>query len=204
MSAASPSSRRTDRERLRRLVAVAAGLTLGFFAHLASSQQTASEDVAEPTGYRLGDYRAATPKTVSGGEAIDTAGAADLWRGGDALWIDVLAAPRRPPELAPQAVWKPLARRDIPGSLWLPDVGRGALSAALEGYFRDNLARATGADAAKPIVFYCLADCWMSWNAAKRAAGWGYRKVYWYRDGTDGWQRAGLPTEEATPLPGAP
>ena len=25
----------------------------------------------------------------------------------------------------------------------------------------------------RPIVFYCLADCWMSWNAAKGAASWG-------------------------------
>jgi PQQ-dependent catabolism-associated CXXCW motif protein len=54
------------------------------------------------------------------------------------------------------------------------------------------------------VVFYCLADCWMSWNAAKRAASWGYREVLWYRDGTDGWEAAGLPTEVLHPAPGGP
>jgi PQQ-dependent catabolism-associated CXXCW motif protein len=51
------------------------------------------------------------------------------------------------------------------------------------------------------VVFYCLADCWMSWNAAKRAAAWGYTRVYWYRDGTDGWAAAKLPLVEAQPVP---
>ena len=53
-----------------------------------------------------------------------------------------------------------------------------------------------------PVVFYCLANCWMSWNAAKRAASWGYTRVYWYRDGTDGWEAAGLPLAAAAPVPG--
>ena len=56
----------------------------------------------------------------------------------------------------------------------------------------------------RPVVFYCLADCWMSWNATKRAARWGYTQLYWYRDGTDGWEAAALPTEEATPAAGGP
>ena len=43
-----------------------------------------------------------------------------------------------------------------------------------------------------------------SWNAAKRAAAWGYRNVLWYRDGTDGWEEEALPTEELHPAPGAP
>ena len=75
----------------------------------------------------------------------------------------------------------PLPHRDIPGSLWLPDVGRGALSPELEGYFRDHLEAATARRHDMPVVFYCLADCWMSWNAAKRAASWSYTQVYWYR-----------------------
>jgi rhodanese-related sulfurtransferase len=39
----------------------------------------------------------------------------------------------------------------------------------------------------------------MSWNAAKRAVSWGYTAVYWYRDGTDGWEAAKLPVENAEP-----
>jgi rhodanese-related sulfurtransferase len=41
----------------------------------------------------------------------------------------------------------------------------------------------------------------MSWNAAKRAVMWGYTGVIWYPEGTDGWQDAGLPLEEAKPAP---
>jgi PQQ-dependent catabolism-associated CXXCW motif protein len=153
----------------------------------------ATPPVPEPAGYRLEDYRAPVPATVAGGTAIDTAAADALWRQGRAVFIDVLPAPRRPETLRADALWKPLPRRDVPGSLWLPDVGRGELNAALEDYFRKGLDRATRGDANAALVLYCLADCWMSWNAAKRAAAWGYRAVYWYRDGTTGWEAAGSP-----------
>ena len=39
-------------------------------------------------------------------------------------------------------------------------------------------------------------------EAAKRAAAWGWRQVLWYREGTDGWEAAGLPTQELQPAPG--
>ena len=67
------------------------------------------------------------------------------------------------------------------------DIGRGSLSSELEGYFRRHLEAATKGSRDKPVVFYCLADCWMSWNAAKRAASWGYKQIYWYPDGINGW-----------------
>jgi PQQ-dependent catabolism-associated CXXCW motif protein len=158
----------------------------------------------EPRGYRLDDYRAPTPATVAGGRAIGTAEAEALWRARRALFVDVLPAPRRPDGLPADTLWKPVPRRDIPGSLWLPEVGRGALNPAYERYFGERLAAATGGDKAEPIVFYCLADCWMSWNATKRAATLGYSRLYWYRDGTDGWEAAQLPTEEAAPAAGRP
>jgi rhodanese-related sulfurtransferase len=41
----------------------------------------------------------------------------------------------------------------------------------------------------------------MSWNAAKRALALGYKNVAWYPDGTDGWEAAGLPLQEAKPEP---
>jgi PQQ-dependent catabolism-associated CXXCW motif protein len=95
----------------------------------------------------------------------------------------------------------PVPHRDIPGSLWLPDVGRGALSPELEDFFRHQLEVATSGRKDVEIVLYCLADCWMSWNATKRAAGWGYTQLYWYRDGADGWEAANLPTQSAEPIP---
>lgn len=174
---------------------------------LAASSGAALADggaVPEPSGYRLDDYRAPVPATVAGGRAIGTEEAKDLWQRHAAVFVDVLPAPRRPEGLRADAVWKPLPRPEIPGSLWLPDVGRGELNPRLAAYFRDHLARATGGDKSAPLVFYCLSQCWMSWNAAKRAIADGYTRVYWYRDGSDGWAAAHLPTAPGTPAPGWP
>lgn len=171
---------------------------------LAQSAAAQSAAVPEPPAYRTDDYRAPVPASVAGGHAIATDEAQRLWRDKQAVFVDVLPVPRRPKGLRPDALWKPLPRRDIPGSLWLPDVGRGALSEALDAYFRAGLERATGGDKAAPVVLYCLADCWMSWNATRRAASYGYTRLYWYRDGTTGWEAAGLPTEEAVPAAGRP
>jgi rhodanese-related sulfurtransferase len=41
----------------------------------------------------------------------------------------------------------------------------------------------------------------MSWNAAKRALSYGYTHVFWYRDGSDGWQEIGGFVVEVHPLP---
>jgi PQQ-dependent catabolism-associated CXXCW motif protein len=172
-----------------------------FFGFALLVNLVAQAQPPEPEDYRMDDYRAPTPATVVGGVVLDTDAARQLWESGAAFWIDVLPAPRRPANLPPSAVWMPLPHRDIPGSLWLPDVGRGALSPELEGYFRDHLEAATKGRRDAPVVFYCLADCWMSWNAAKRAASWGYTQIYWYRDGTDGWEAAKLPMKDIEPVP---
>jgi hypothetical protein len=39
----------------------------------------------------------------------------------------------------------------------------------------------------------------MSWNAAKRAMPYGYRRVSWYPDGVDGWAAVKLPLQKAAP-----
>ena len=171
---------------------------------LAALAGPAMAEVAPPEGYRTDDYRAPTPEQVPGATAIDTAVAEALWRQGGAVWIDVLVAPRRPPDLPATTLYRPSPRLGIPGSQWWPEVGRGVLAPVLEAWFRDALARATGEDRDRPVVFYCLADCWMSWNAAKRAAEWGWRAVHWYRDGTDGWEVMGLPTAVLHPAEGIP
>ena len=91
----------------------------------------------------MDDYRAPTPATVAGGTALDTAAARQLWKDGGAVWIDVLAAPHRPANLPASAVWLPVPRRDIPGSLWLPDVGRGALTPSSKRIFARTSSRST-------------------------------------------------------------
>ena len=85
-------------------------------------------------------------------------------------------------------------------SWWLPDIGRGSLSSELEGDFR-HLEVANQGNRGIPVVFYWLADCWMSWDAAKCAASWGYKQIYWYPDGIDGRDAAKLPTADAEPVP---
>lgn len=158
--------------------------------------------VPEPQGYRLDDYRAPVPKSLSGATVLDTERLRRmLERGDDTILIDVLPAPRRPENLRPGALWLPKQRRNIPGSVWLPNTGYGILPVEEEAYLRRNLARLSEGDSGRALVFYCLADCWMSWNAAKRAVAWGYVNVYWYPAGTDGWAEAGLPLEESVPVP---
>jgi PQQ-dependent catabolism-associated CXXCW motif protein len=164
----------------------------------------AAEDAAAPThhgdGYRISDFRAPVPDSVEGGVTIDTARARDLFADGETLFIDVLPAPERPQGLAPTALWMPLPRYNIPGSIWLPNVGYGRLSDDLEDFFKTNLQRFSNGDLDKPMVIYCLANCWMSWNAARRAAAYGYTRVHWYPDGSDGWNADGLPLERSKPV----
>ncbi len=164
-------------------------------------QQGRLEAVPEPAGYRLADYRAPVPASLAGARVVSTAELQALAAGGAARLIDVLPAPREPANRPAGSVWRPAPRDNIPGSVWLPNVGYGELSAEFETWFRDNLARITDGDRARPIVFYCKANCWMSWNAAKRALADGYGQVVWYPDGTDGWRAAGLPLVAAEPVP---
>jgi PQQ-dependent catabolism-associated CXXCW motif protein len=71
----------------------------------------------------------------------------------------------------------------------------------MAAYFESNLQQATAADRHRRLVFYCLTGCWMSWNAAKRAASLGYTSVDWYAGGTDAWAAQGLPLEHRDPVP---
>lgn len=158
-------------------------------------------EITEPPGYRLGDYRAPTPATLRGGLVVPTEEAEKLWRSHSASFVDVLPRPPRPKTLPEGTIWHDKPRLDIPGGIWLPDTGYGELTSGMVDYFARGLQKATGGDRTRLLVLYCLADCWMSWNAAKRALSLGYPNVAWYRDGTDGWFASGLPLENATPEP---
>ena len=96
------------------------------------------------------------------------------------MFVDVLPQPPRPAGLPAGTIWQPKPRQDIPGSVWLPDTGYGELAPVMEDYFAADLPQATGGDQRDRLVFYCLAKCWMSWNAAKRALALGYTRVDWY------------------------
>jgi PQQ-dependent catabolism-associated CXXCW motif protein len=179
-----------------------ATLAVCFLALAVPSVSAQDAAVPEPDGYRTQDYRAPTPATLNGARVVTTREAAAIWRAGNAVFVDVLPRPPRPAGLPPGTIWRDKPRRNIPGSIWLPDTGYGELADVTEDYLRRGLERATGGDQARTLVFYCLRDCWMSWNAAKRALAMGYADVVWYPEGSDGWQDAGLPQTDAQPAVG--
>jgi PQQ-dependent catabolism-associated CXXCW motif protein len=158
---------------------------------------------AEPAGYRLEDYRAPTPTTLSGARVVTTSEAHQLWMDKATVFIDVLPQAPRPANLPDNVLWRDKPRFDIPGSMWLPDTGYGALAPEVECYFLDGLTRVSGDDKRRTLLFYCQRNCWMSWNAAKRALQAGYVKVIWYPEGTEGWSEANYPFEERHPEPRA-
>jgi len=153
------------------------------------------------TGYRIAHYRMPTPPDVPGGTVVDIEQVDRLLSTDRAILVDVMATegPGADPTTGQWSLAKP--HFNISGSSWLADVGRGAIDARLEAYFRDHLAALTGGDSARPIIIYCQSDCWMAWNAVQRAAKWGYSRLYWYRDGVDGWRDWDRPLVAATPVP---
>jgi PQQ-dependent catabolism-associated CXXCW motif protein len=155
----------------------------------------------EPEAYRTENYRAPVPATLAGAKVLATAEAEAIWRAGTGTFIDVLPHAPKPQNLPAGTVWREKPRLNIPGSIWLPDTGYGSLAAATEAYLRQGLDRAAKGDKTNLLVFYCQEDCWMSWNAAKRALALGYRNVAWCPQGTDGWQRSDLPVAESQPQP---
>ncbi len=82
-------------------------------------------------------------------------------------------------------------RETIPGAVWLPGNGRGTIEPRLANYLATWLRQLSGGKRDHPLVFFCMADCWMSWNAVRArpisaiAGSTGFRKAP-----TDGRKRA--------------
>ena len=177
-------------------------VALGFAALLLVEPRVLANDPAhapEPSGFWTGRMLGPVPATIAGGRVIHTAELKLLAAGGAIFLVDVSPSPHKPEGLAPNAVWMPPPHHDIPGSVWLPDVGRGAIEPAYDAWYRARLEGMTANDKTALIVVYCHPNCWASWNAAKRAILYGYQRVYWYPDGIEGWQDAGLATSVARP-----
>ena len=166
---------------------------------LAGAAQAAVE---EPAGYRQDEYRAPVPETLAGAVVVTPAEAHALWSAGEAAFIDVMPRAPKPANLPEGTLWHEKPRLSIPGAVWLPNVGYGGLADVMDAWFRAGLSAASGGDPAHPLVFFCLPECWMSWNAAKRAMSYGYSRVYWMPEGSTGWGDAGYPLEPVEPEPG--
>lgn len=142
------------------------------------------------TGYRMENFRAPTPTVLPGGVIVDFDTVKKAAAGQGYQLIDVAGK---------GAVADPVSgdwsntdkHQSIPGSVWLPNIGGGELKPEMDAYMWRNLEALTGGDKAKGIIFYCMADCWQSWNAAQRAIRNGYTHVGWYPLGSDGWREQG-------------
>ncbi len=148
-----------------------------------------------PDGFRLDDYRAPVPDTVPGASVVHAAEIQALIAIGGAVLIDVLPAPRRPDTMRPGSPWIPRPHLSLPGALWWPEIGRGALPPATEARLLERLHEVVGDGL---VVFFCLPECWMSWNATRRAVTMGFHAA-WFPEGTEGWHAAGHDLVPVTP-----
>ncbi|PTW61989.1 PQQ-dependent catabolism-associated CXXCW motif protein/quinoprotein dehydrogenase-associated probable ABC transporter substrate-binding protein [Breoghania corrubedonensis] len=154
--------------------------------------------IAEPEGYRMDDYRAPVPAGLAGARTVDVEGLIALRKSGDPVLIDVFPAARKPQGRSPDQIWREPKRATIKGAHWLANMGFGALSDHEESAFRAELERLSD-NGKRTLVFFCEPQCWMSWNAAKRALTYGFDKVAWYPGGVARWSEADQLLEEMRP-----
>ena len=112
-----------------------------------------------------------SPMNVEGATTVDTAKAHELFNQ-EVAFVD--------------------ARKD---SDW--DAGRipGAIHLDVKKALNEN-ALAAEVKKDEPVVFYCNGhSCMRSSKASAMAVGWGWKKVYYYRDGFPAWKAAGNPVE---------
>ena len=141
--------------------------------------------VAPTRELRLADYAAPTPREAPGARTIRTP-QLQAWLRRDAsarpLLLDVVGGE---------------AHDSIPEAVWLPGAGRGSgFHDAVQGQLASALEALGGLEGrregGRPQVFFCARPrCWLSYNAALRAAALGYTEVYWYRGGIEAWIEAG-------------
>ena len=179
------------------LKSVCAALMMTLLPLAAGNSYAESNSLFNSEGYRSTLYRSPTPTFHDQAQTLAPS--------------ELLALQEQQPQLLLIDVYRnpwlrgyftlPEEHKNIPNSLWLANCGDGALNEQWTAYCEDNLAQATAGNFAHPIVFYCRSDCWLGWNAIKRAHALGYNNLYWLRDGIDGWEQAGLVLEQAQPAP---
>ncbi|WP_336958599.1 rhodanese-like domain-containing protein [Sphingobium aquiterrae] len=163
-----------------------------------AGQAQDGEPLFDPDGYRIAHYRAPVIRPPDGVGRIAPNAAAMLRPDRDALFIDVTPAEGGHREA--DGRWRlARARATIPGAHWFPEAGRGVPAPDIATWFAKGIARLSRGRRDRMIVTFCLADCWMSWNAAKRLRAMGYSRVWWMAEGSDGWADLGLALTPAIP-----
>lgn len=138
-------------------------------------------------------YTAPTPTTIPGAKVLATRD------------LQAMTSASQPGGLVLVDVASGEGHATLPGAVWVPGAGHGtSFVDPLQAQFIDLMAKLTGGDRARPLVYFCVSpQCWLSYNAALRAAAAGYTQVYWYRGGIEAWREAGLPLAAIEPA-GAP
>lgn len=151
----------------------------------------------DAAGYRIARYRGVVAAAPAGVVRIDADAARALQRRGARL-IDVTPADGGHWDAARREWRLAEAHATIHGARWLPEAGRGDAPPGVIAW----LLRAAPMNKRAPVVVFCLADCWMSWNAARRLVAAGHRDVRWFAEGIDGWRERGWPLVPAAPAGG--
>jgi PQQ-dependent catabolism-associated CXXCW motif protein len=143
--------------------------------------------VAPTAQMRTRDYHAPTPRQIPGAKVVTTGELKAMRERQPAPFlIDVLGGG---------------VHRTIAGAFWMIGAGAGDMSREEEKRFAASMAGFAGGDKNRPIVFFCVdAECWLSYNAALRAAKLGYTNVMWYRGGIAAWRQAGNPMSQSDPF----
>ena len=173
---------------------------------LANANADDSHDYLDANGFRGIPYKAPTPEAVPGGVTLDFAeDVQDLLATSNTLPVNVSPITLSPAAKNGKRIWIMKAGKDqsqIPGSVWLPNVGLQTLDPDMMHYLENNLAVYTDNNKERGLLFYCTADCWMSWNTVIRVGrDLGYTNLYWYPSGIDGWKERELPVEMGSPIP---
>jgi len=152
------------------------------------------------TGLRIHHYTDPVPDSVPGGTTLSTSEVAALLARESVILVDVLSITTvRYDEL--DGSWSGFpVRENIPGSIWLPNVGYGQPAEDMRRYLEDAVARASAGRLDQPVLVYCVSSCWMGWNAVQHLATAGYTRLYWYPEGTDGWIAAGYAVAASEPV----
>lgn len=142
------------------------------------------------TGYRTGAYRSIVPGPPPGVRRIGMMEVARLADTKRAILIDVV--PAEGGVRGADGHWR-LAREEsgTPGAHWFPEAGRGVIDPGVERWFLAGVTALRAKQPRAPLIVFCLADCWMSWNAAWRLKRAGFADVRWFAEGADGWRDHG-------------
>lgn len=168
-------------------------------APLAGAADPGPADLFDPAGFRRARYRAPVDRAPTPAAVLPLARALALRPGRDALFLDVLpaAGARRDPASGAWPGAPP--HQTVPGARWFPEVGRAAPDPVLWAGLLAAVRAVQARHPRWPVVVFCRADCWMSWNAARRLALAGVPRVAWFAEGIDGWHDARRPLAPAAP-----